>query len=50
MIGYVLAMGKQHLRPHVVVGDGIKMFWSGLFITSPDHLDDIVFVCLRERH
>ena len=41
MICYVLAMGKQHLEPHVVVGYGIKIFWPGLFITSPDHLDDI---------
>ena len=32
MICYVLAMGKQQLGPHVVVG-------YGLFITSPDHLD-----------
>ena len=39
MICYVLAMGKQHLGPHVVVGYGIKIFGSGLFITSPDHLD-----------
>ena len=38
MICYVLAMGKQHLGPHVVVGHGIKIFWPGLFITSPDHL------------
>ena len=42
MICYVLAMGKQHLGPRVVVGYGIKMFWPGLFIglfiTSPDHL------------
>ena len=38
MICYVLAMGKQHVGPHVVVGYGIKMFWPGLFITSPDHL------------
>ena len=38
MICYVLAMGKQHLGPHVVVGYGIKTFWLGLFITSPDHL------------
>ena len=38
MICYVLAMGKQHLGPHVVVGYGIKTFWPGLFITSPDHL------------
>ena len=40
MICYVLAMGKQHLGPHVVVGYGIKIFWPGLFITSPDHLVD----------
>ena len=39
MICYVLAMGKQRLRPHVVVGYGIKIFWPGLFITSADHLD-----------
>ena len=38
MICYVLARGKQHLGPHVVVGYGIKIFWPGLFITSPDHL------------
>ena len=38
MICYVLAMGKQHLGPHVVVGYGIKIFLPGLFITSPDHL------------
>ena len=38
MICYVLAMGKQHLGPHVVVGYGIKIFWPGLFIASPDHL------------
>ena len=41
MICYVLAMGKQHLGPNVVVGYGIKIFWPGLFITSPDHLDDL---------
>ena len=41
MICYVLAMGKQHLGPHSVVGYGIKMFWPGLFITSPDHLAKI---------
>ena len=39
MICYVLAMGKQHLGRHVVVGYGIKFFWPGLFITSPDHLE-----------
>ena len=38
MICYVLAMGKQHLGPHVVVGYGMGIFWAGLFITSPDHL------------
>ena len=38
MICYVLAMGKQHLGPHVAVGYGIKVFWPGLLITSPDHL------------
>ena len=38
MICYVLAMGKQNLGPHVVVGYGIKIFWPDLFITSPDHL------------
>ena len=41
MICYVLAMGKQHLGPHVVVGHGIKIFWPGFFITSPDHLECI---------
>ena len=45
MICYVLAMGKQHLGPHVVVGYGIKTFWPGLFITSPDHLES-VFGCV----
>ena len=39
MICYVLAMGKQHLGPHVIVGYGVKIFWPSLFITSPDHLD-----------
>ena len=38
MICYVMAMGKQRLGPHVVVGYGIKIFWPGLFITSRDHL------------
>ena len=38
MICYVLAIGKQHLVLHMVVGYGIKIFWPGLFITSPDHL------------
>ena len=31
MICYVLAMGKQHLGPHVVVGYGIKFFLAGPF-------------------
>ena len=38
MICYVLAMGKQHLGPHVVVGYGIKNFLAGPFhyvIRSP---------------
>jgi len=51
MICYVLAMGKQHLRPHAVVGYGIKIFWPGLFITSPDHLGvnpKIVILSKRE--
>ena len=39
MICYVLAMGKQQLGPHVVVGYGITIFWPGLFVTSPDHLE-----------
>ena len=47
MICYVLAMGKQHLGPHVVVGYGIKIFWPGLFITSPDHL--VVLLVTRPR-
>ena len=42
MICYVLAMGKQHVGPHVVVGYGIKIFWPGLFTTSPDHLENEV--------
>ena len=41
MICYVLAMAKKHLGPHVVVGYGIKIFWPGLFITSPDHLEQV---------
>ena len=41
MICYILAMGKQHLGPHMVVGYGIKVFWPGLFIMSPDHLAKI---------
>ena len=42
MICYVLSMGKQHLGSHVVVGYGIKIFWPGLFITSSDHLVNII--------
>ena len=41
MICYDLAMGKQHLGTHVVVGYSIKIFWPGLFITSPEHLGQI---------
>ena len=44
MICYVLAMGKQHLGSHVVVGYGIKIFWPSLFITSPDHLGKLTLV------
>ena len=50
MICYVLAMGKQHLGPHVVVGYGIKIFWPGLFITSPDHLDIFDNCFTRDSH
>ena len=46
MICYVLAMGKQHLEPHVVVGYGIKIFWPCLFITSPDHLEGILMMMM----
>ena len=46
MICYVLAIGKQNLVPHVVVGYGIKIFWPGLFITSPDHL--VIIVEMKE--
>ena len=42
MICYVLAIEKQNLGPHVVVGYGIKIFRPGLFITSPDHLVGMV--------
>ena len=45
MICYVLAMGKQHLGPHVVVGYSMKIFWPGLFITLPDHLVICGFLC-----
>ena len=40
LLTMVLAMGKQHFGSHVVVGYGIKIFKSGLFITSPDHLEE----------
>ena len=36
MICYVLA---QHLGLHLVVGYGIKIFWPGLSIMSPDNLE-----------
>ena len=49
MICYVLAMGKQHLEPHVVVGCGIKIFWPGLFITSPDHLVEMTNSAFSEE-
>ena len=42
MICYVLAIEKQNLGPHVVVGYGIKIFRPGLFITSPDHLERVL--------
>ena len=44
MICYILAVGKQQLGPHVVVGYSIKIFWPGLFITSPDHLEVELFL------
>ena len=50
MIRYVLAMGKQHLGPHVVVGYGIKCFWPGLFITSPDHLARYSLLTVAQAH
>ena len=46
MICYVLAMGKQHIGPHVVVGYGIKNVWPGLFITSPDHLEEMMMMMM----
>ena len=49
MICYILAIGKQHLGPHVVVGYGIKIFWPGLFITSPDHLVGFGFTTLEGK-
>ena len=48
MICYVLAIGKQHLGPHVVVGYGIKIFWPGLFTTSPDHLEYCSWVLMQD--
>ena len=33
MICYVLAVGKQHLGPHVVVGYGTKIFWPFHYVT-----------------
>ena len=32
---------KQNLRPRAVVGYGVKIFGRGLFITSPDHLEEL---------
>ena len=49
MICYVLAMGKQQLGPHVFVGYGIKIFWPGFFITSPDHLGKIKKPLISQR-
>ena len=40
-------LGKQHLGPHVVVGYGIKIFWPGLFITSPDHLEEALYILAK---
>ena len=34
MICYVLAMGKQHLGPHVVVGHGIKFFYQAFSLRN----------------
>ena len=31
----------------MVVGYGIKFFWPGLFITSPDHLDCTIWTILN---
>ena len=50
MICYVLAMGKQHLEPHVVVGYGIKIFVPGLFVTSTDHLDGVYAINWDDFH
>ena len=36
--------GKKNLGPHAVVGYGIKIFWPGLFITSPDHLAEMLHI------
>ena len=32
----------------MVVGYGIKIFWPGLFITSPDHLEALVYPLLNK--
>ena len=49
MICFVLAMRKQPLGPHVVVGYGIKIISPGLLITSPDHLAIVpVFVDVHD--
>ena len=50
MICYVVAMGKQHLGLHVVVGYGIKIFCPGLFITSPDHLENLKGIWLSKKY
>ena len=50
MICYVLAMGKHHLGPHVVVGYRIKIFWPGLSITTPDRLVSPVHVTEKIPH
>ena len=47
MICHVLAVGKQHLGPHVIVGYGSKNFSPGLFIMSPDHLVKANFTNLK---
>ena len=50
MICDVLAMGKQHLGPHVVVGYGIKIFLAGAFhyvIRSPGRILILSIVCIN---
>jgi len=44
MICYVLAMGKQHLGPQVVVGYGIKIFWRAFSLCH-----QITWVVTKER-